>query len=687
MRFDRGVKGIPMSKISTAATAVFSKVKALYLDEVKGLKFKISILVSVFIFIVSLLTALPFLYALFWAALIGVFTFHISCKNWSLVSRMYLIAGPALAFLTVEYLIGNFRYFPFFSGLYLPQEFIMNLIWYYMVSTVLYLISGRPRLAVTLTVVFFLLVGLVDSYFFAFRGRVLFPSDLMAAGTAANVISEYNLMPSFVQASGTIAMIAYIVGIYLIPFKKGNLRPKWKITTAVSVLCVGYIFLFFCTPFLKWTGFEARLWTSLWQTKQNGVVLNFTVNLRFGSVEEPEDYDGRIQELINSQKGDNALVQDGKVRPNIIAIMNESFCDLSVIGLETNEPCLPFIDSLTENTIKGDTYVSVFSGHTANSEYEFLTGNSISFLPIGTVAYQMFTQENDYSLARQLNSLGYYSIAMHPYAASGWNRTSVYKRYDFDEMYFIDDFKNVVNIRDYCSDRSNYQNVIDKYESHNASAKGDDPLFVFNITMQNHGGYSVNWNNLDKTVWLTGDMEGKYESVDMYLSLARESDNAFKELVAYFQNQDEPTVIIMFGDHQPGLAGTFYTDVFGKHKDTLTQEESVCLYQVPYVIWANYDIEEKVYGDFSLNYLSAVFMDALDFPKTGYQKFLFEAMEELPVVTRNFYRDETGKWQGNAELLSVSAKRLLHEYSILQYNGLEGGNNRYDDFFNLLHSD
>jgi phosphoglycerol transferase MdoB-like AlkP superfamily enzyme len=205
--------------------------------------------------------------------------------------------------------------------------------------------------------------------------------------------------------------------------------------------------------------------------------------------------------------------------------------------------------------------------------------------------------------------------------------------------------------------------------------------------MQNHGGYSVDWRNLDKTVWLTGDMEGKYESVDMYLSLARESDNAFKELVEYFQNQDEPTIIIMFGDHHPGLADTFYTDVFGQRKDTLTQAESVCLYQVPYVIWANYDIEEKEYGDFSLNYLSTVFVDVLDYPKTGYQKFLLETMKELPVVTRNFYRDASGKWQGNAELLSATARRLLNEYSILQYNGLEGGKERHDSFFNLKNND
>ena len=304
-------------------------------------------------------------------------------------------------------------------------------------------------------------------------------------------------------------------------------------------------------------------------------------------------------------------------------------------------------------------------------------------MPIGTVAYQMFTQENDYSMARQLNALGYHSIAMHPYDSSGWNRISVYNRYDFDEMYFIEDFKNVTNIREYCSDRSNYENVISRYEEHLSGENGDSPLFLFNITMQNPGGYSVNWSGLEKTVWLTGDLEGKYESVDMYLSLARESDAAFEELLTYFENVSEPTVIVMFGDHHPGLADTFYTDVFGQKKDTLSQEESVCLYQVPYVIWANYDIPEKEYGNFSLNYLSTVVTDALGYPKTGYQQFLWESMESLPVITRNFYRDNAGKWSGNPAELSSDARKMIEKYAILQYNGLRGGKSRYDEFFNL----
>ena len=68
--------------------------------------------------------------------------------------------------------------------------------------------------------------------------------------------------------------------------------------------------------------------------------------------------------------------------------MNETFADLNVVNhIKTNKEVMPFINSLKENTIKGHMLVSVFGGGTSNSEYEFLTGNSMAFLPKGTVAF------------------------------------------------------------------------------------------------------------------------------------------------------------------------------------------------------------------------------------------------------------------------------------------------------------
>ncbi len=79
--------------------------------------------------------------------------------------------------------------------------------------------------------------------------------------------------------------------------------------------------------------------------------------------------------------------------PNIICIMNESLSDLGALGnLETNEDYMPFIHSLTENTIKGYLSMPVFGAGTSNSEFEFLSGDSISFLPTGCNVYQSYVK-------------------------------------------------------------------------------------------------------------------------------------------------------------------------------------------------------------------------------------------------------------------------------------------------------
>lgn len=108
--------------------------------------------------------------------------------------------------------------------------------------------------------------------------------------------------------------------------------------------------------------------------------------------------------------------------------MNESFADFRVIGnLETNQEVMPFYDSLTENTTKGYALSSVFGAKTPDSEWEFLTGNSMAFLPAGSVPYQQYVSEkNAYSLVDNLKQQDYTCVAMHPYYATGWSRDKVY---------------------------------------------------------------------------------------------------------------------------------------------------------------------------------------------------------------------------------------------------------------------
>ena len=132
---------------------------------------------------------------------------------------------------------------------------------------------------------------------------------------------------------------------------------------------------------------------------------------------------------------DNA---DSVTPVNIIAIMNESWFDyLSVGDPQTSESYMPFLDSLTENIIKGHTLTCTKGGGTAKTEYEFLTGNSCKRFP-GMVPYVSYFTHSQYSLVTTLKDQGYQAIAMHPNKATNWKRSTAYRFLDFDCGSIID---------------------------------------------------------------------------------------------------------------------------------------------------------------------------------------------------------------------------------------------------------
>ena len=360
--------------------------------------------------------------------------------------------------------------------------------------------------------------------------------------------------------------------------------------------------------------------------------------------------------------------------------MNESFSDLSVLGeVPVSEDFLPFFRSLSENTVKGTAYASVFGGTTANSEYEFLTGNTTAFLPEGTVPFHLYVADGTPNLGAQMKALGYDTVFLHPYLASGWNRRAVYADFGFDTVLFQDDLTDTSLIREYISDQSDYESLIRLYEE---KEKGQ-PLFLFNVTMQNHSGYDKPWDGLERTAELTGVLAGRFPTVDQYLSLIKQSDNAFRYLINYFSQVEEPTMILLFGDHQPQVAASFYTKMLGGSEDTWDAATAQKRQAVPFVIWANYDIPEAEGVELSLNYLSALLMDTANLPMTGYQKYLARLWEAAPVINTVGIRDAGGNWYGENEALPEELEAAVEDYRVLLYNHVFDKKNRVEGFFTL----
>ena len=569
-------------------------------------------------------------------------------------ARLVFLLGPWVCLWMVETLNEN----DVFSDLYAWQV-LMNMIWYYILFAVLRLVLGRIRRACALGICLAFLVGLVNHYVLRFRGRILFPADVTAWRTAANVADgfDYSMDAYIMQAA--VLLTAYLFLVLVCPPQRKRARIPLPFALVAWGAVLGYCFAFFCTGALPALG----IYTQQWVTQRNGFLLNFTVALRYSSVEKPADYShDKVLELMEQYP---ALEGAPDRQPtNLIVIMNESFADFTVFDdFEASEDPTPFLHSLEENTVKGWMYAPVTGGGTATVEFEYLTGFSSLFQPPHTVAYQLYVEEGMPSLAAVAGSQGYETTAFHPYKSSGWNRVLAYDYLDFDRQMYEEDVVDPYYIRHYVSDRSDYEMIF------RTTREQEGDTFFFNVTMQNHSGYAQGWNNLERTIDLPDRLARTDSSARQYFALARESDDALRELIGYYSQQDEPTMIVFFGDHQPPLTNSFYEELYGKKLSERTTEEVLRQYAVPFFIWTNYDIQEEQDVVISPNYLGVLTARLAGLPMTGFMNFLSQLYEELPAVTPVGFITGDGQYLARSEL-NEEQRRLLDIYETLNYCGM-----------------
>lgn len=266
------------------------------------------------------------------------------------------------------------------------------------------------------------------------------------------------------------------------------------------------------------------------------------------------------------------------------------------------------------------------------------------------------------ALPEYLRGLGYETVATHPYNAGGWDRDIVYPYLGFDRSVFKEDYLIPHYVRQYISDESCVEKLIEFYET----KEEGKPLFAFNVTMQNHGGYQDSYNNFTPDITVT---DTQNFSLNQYLSLIRLSDQALEELVNYFSQVDEKTVIVFFGDHQPGDAVAYsILAKNGMQWNNLDEEEQKLRYQVPYVMWANYDIDAETGADTSANYLAAEVLDRAGVPLSSYQSYLMDLKEEYPVLSAVRLQKSDGvESTVREEKSGLDTYRKLEYYQLFDY--------------------
>lgn len=203
---------------------------------------------------------------------------------------------------------------------------------------------------------------------------------------------------------------------------------------------------------------------------------------------------------------------------------------------------------------------------------------------------------------------------------------------------------------------------------------------MFNVTIQNHAAYKVSDGVVQKEVSITDD-NAREEQAEQYINLIKKSDEALEQLITYYKKVDQPTVIVMFGDHQPRVGDSFYNSIYGKSSSQLSLKETEKKYHVPVMIWANYSIKSKSNLDISANYLSSYLAKVTNQQLTGYNKYLLDLYKKVPVVTSICYKGANGKTYDLDQKSKYT--KYLNEYKKIQYNNLVDYKNRVGNFFYL----
>lgn len=603
-------------------------------------------------------------------------------EKWNRVLNiLYILFAPCYIFLNMEAAVFSTQ--NSFKGQHLSL-LIYNLLLLGIVELVFIVITNRVRLGTDIWAFICVIFNVVNHFVYEFRGTPVMASDIATVGTALEVADGYKIQFNFYTTLALVLLFDFIIIGRVIKcepvFKKGAHRLcGLAVMAVVSVVSFNSLVM---TEFASNRGLYLSLFQPLRSYQRYGSIACFAKSIELSVPEKPEEYSlEKVEEITSKYESDT--VDTSKKRPNVITIINEAFSDPKVLAdIKTNEDYMPFIHDLMENgnTVSGTSYASIVGGQTANTEYEFLTGNSMSFLPKGTVAFQIYMKHEIPSMVTELKSEGYTgNSATHLQKARNYNRDKAYPLLGFDKFY---DYTNLgvpfVKMRNNATDECTYDNIIHDYEQNRE--KSDAPYFAYTMTIQNHSSYDVPFDNFDDKRIVVENADAP--DLGYYLSLIKYSDEMFENLVEYYKNVDEPTVILLTGDHQPRIYDESMESITNGEWREWSNEEMMRRYAVPFVIWANYDIDKKTIEKTSMNYLQTILMETIGGELTGFQKFQQDVMKEVPVLTSNGYWGADGKFY-NVEDKNSPYYKLLQEYAILQYNDLSDYKNRAEEFFEL----
>lgn len=566
---------------------------------------------------------------------------------------------------TAAFMLGLNSYFlpDFVMKSYFPKSNVLYILLGILLCWLLYLIGAvifpKPHAYFCVVNAFFTIYSVAQYYVTEFRGNPVQFADLANIKSASEINGMYTLF--FDSTVAFIIVNFALTTAVIVTTKFRKIKARSRIISGAA-LVAGCFVLFYGGRFAYDLGIKNRYIRLNFSGAENadtyrcvGYDLMFCFDGMYNRVTKPEGYSTEKAEEILDQY-ETAVTNK---KPTIIAIMNESFADFEHIAqFKTNKDYLPNYHKLQDESISGYVSVSAYGGYSCNSEYEFLTGNTLGFLPSGSAVFTQYLNDKQNGLVSWLNELGYTTQAISPCSEGLWDIGNAYEQLQFkDRIYNCQDrMSGIQYFNGNITDETIFRYIEEQYESHAGS-----PYFVWTATMQNHAPY----DHPEAVPHEITFEDYNDPAAQEYLNLIYQSDKALGDLINYFRHKQEEVIIVMFGDHYPHIID-FTEYLYGKDVALLSTEDYSRLRQTPFLIWSNKGLEPKKIEDISLNYLSNEVMEAAGQPKSRYQQELDKIRKEIPIISSYGYKTADGDWYSVNDVAD-KYEDILNEYKTVQY--------------------
>lgn len=539
-----------------------------------------------------------------------------------------------------------------------------------------YCLTGRISIAMGTVSVPLLLLHLINAFKLAFRNEPFYPWDFTLAGEATNILSSIRLSfskPMVVTFGYILAALAVGILMDLLVLRK-NRPGRGTRAAAFAVLAVYFCVCFgtwFSRDYIRENAGPVRTYNQKASYLESGFLYAFAANYYHARITPPADYS---QELIDGIT-EGCEGSDGAVAPNVIIVMSEAFSDIwTAENLVFDRELAPTYTALAEQYLSGRCMTSEYGGNTANCEFEVLTGYSTALLPSGTVPYMSYMNQPTDSYVSFLKSEGYYAVALHPFQRSFFSREKAFELMGFDDYYSEEHFEGAERLRamKFVSDDAVADRIIAEFEKNRQTDRG---FFCHTVTMLNHTSYYASDWAEELQVGMEPGCElsqAEYEAIRSYATGVQYADAMLARLVDYFEDVDEPTVILFFGDHQPSLGSGGYELMqrIGYVADNTTPEGILRLQSTPYLIWNNFEDQPTAAKmDLSMFHLLPYMTRTLDMDRPGYHGYMDALFTQTRGVTRRVSLDGSGV---PVPALEGEAQARFQEYLTLVYDGLLG---------------